>query len=237
MKSFATVGCHPLPLEPEVLQCLSRTPIEHGGLAVIATSTSKIALRNPRRSPMRARGELREGVFRLAQRHLGFVEPLLLEKRTAQHEPRVPDLVHAILPSFEPPQGVTRLALGPKRIAGLQVHLCERRDHRRYVVLRAVVEGDRERLFQAGYRLLRPAEQELEASEVVEQPPDVGGFGRFLVLRLGALRVGARENPVAVALGDERGLEIRLAEGVRILDAIGQLEGALDVLPGCLVVR
>jgi hypothetical protein len=100
-----------------------------------------------------------------------------------------------------------------------------------------VVEGDRERLFQAGYRLLRPAEQELEASEVVEQPPDVGGFGRFLVLRLGALRVGARENPVAVALGDERGLEIRLAEGVRILDAIGQLEGALDVLPGCLVVR
>src|SRR5262249_9298389 len=101
MKSFATVEVHPLPpLEPEVLQRLGRPPVQHGGLTVVATTLSKIALRNPRRSPMGAGGELGEGIFRLRQRSIGFVEPFLLEKRPAQYEPCVPDLVHAILPTL-----------------------------------------------------------------------------------------------------------------------------------------
>ena len=122
---------------------------------------------------MRARRELGEGVFRLCQHLLGFVEPLLFEQRTAQHEPRVPDLVHAILPAVEAPQRVARMLLGQDRIAGLQVHLCERRDRRRHVVVVAVVERDRERLLEPRDRLLGLAEQEVEAAEVVQQPPDV----------------------------------------------------------------
>ena len=51
--------CHsssspPSPLEPEVLQRLGCAPVEHRSLAIVATASSKIALRNPRRSPMGA---------------------------------------------------------------------------------------------------------------------------------------------------------------------------------------
>jgi hypothetical protein len=55
-KSFATVEVHPFhALEPEVLERFSRTPVERGGLSVIAAALSQVALRNPRRGSMAAR--------------------------------------------------------------------------------------------------------------------------------------------------------------------------------------
>jgi hypothetical protein len=64
-KHEATIGghlaehpCHlrftPSQLETEVLERFSRTPVERGSLAIVATALSQVALRNPRRSPMGA---------------------------------------------------------------------------------------------------------------------------------------------------------------------------------------
>ena len=116
------------------------------------------------------------------------------------------------------------------------MHLGERRDGRRGLFVAPELERDRERLLEVLDRHLGLAEQELEAAEVVQQPADVGAVGELLVLRLRLLRVGAREHPVAVALGEERRLEVRGAERTRVLERLGELERALDVLARGLVV-
>ena len=51
-----------------------------------------------------------------------------------------------------------------------------------------------------------------------------------------ALRVRPRENPVALAIGDERSLEVRDADRARVVDALRELERALDVVARGLVV-
>ena len=90
-----------------------------------------------------------------------------------EDEPRVADLVDAVLAPVEPAQRVARVLLGRDRIAGPQVHLRERRHDRRHVVVVAVLERDGERLLEALDRPVGLAEQELEPAEVVEQPADV----------------------------------------------------------------
>ncbi len=128
-------------------------------MAIVATTLSQVALRNPRCGPMGARRELGEGVFRLAEHPFGFVEPPLIEKRPAKDQPCVPDFVEAILPPVQPPERVTRVLLGCDRIAGPQIHLGKRRDSRRHIVVVAVLERDRDRLLKAGDRLLGMPEQ------------------------------------------------------------------------------
>ena len=61
-------------------------------------------------------------------------------------------------------------------------------------------------------------------------------MGDLLVERLGLLRVRARQNPAALALGDERRLEVRLRHRVAVVDRVRELERALDVLAGRLEV-
>ena len=85
-------------------------------------------------------------------------------------------------------------------------------------------------------RLVGLAEQELEPAEVVEQPADVAAVVQLLVRRLRPLGVRARQHPVPVALGDQRGLEVRLARGAHVVHRLGELERELDVLARRLVV-
>ena len=131
---------------------------------------------------------------------------------------------------------VERLLLRALRVAGAQMHLRERRDGRRRVLVAADLERDRERVLQVLDRLLGLAEQELDAAEVVQQPADVRAVGELLVLRLRLLGVRARKHPVAVALGEHRRLEVRLSEGTCVVHRLGELERALDVLARGLVV-
>ena len=80
------------------------------------------------------------------------------------------------------------------------------------------LDRDREGRLQLLDRLVRLAEQEAEAAEVVQQPTDGPLVVELLEEVLGPLGVVAREHPVAGALGDERGLEVRvrhLARGRR----------------------
>ena len=185
---------------------------------------------------MRDRRQLGKRLLGLAELLLGLVEPALLEQRAAEHELRVADLVEHVVAAAENLERVPRLLLGRAVVAGAQVHLRERRDRGRRVLVASDLERDREGVLQMLDRLLGLAEQELEPAEVVQQAADVDAVGELLVLVLRPLRVRAREHPVAAALGEHRGLEVRLAERATVLQRVGELERALDVLARSLVV-
>ena len=154
-------------LEAEVLECLGGAPEEHGCPAIVAAGTCEISLGNPSRRTVGARGELAQRVLGLCKRLIGFVEASLVEQRAPEHEPRVPDLVGAILAPSKPAKRMTRVLLRGDRIPGLQAHLGERRHDRRDVVVVAVLERERERLAEPVDGTLGLAEQELEPTEVV----------------------------------------------------------------------
>ena len=99
-----------------------------------------------------------------------------------------------------------------------------------------MLERDRERLLESHDRLLGLAEQEVEPAQVDHHPAGAEPVGDLLEHRLRPLRVGARENPVPVALGDQRGLEVDLTERAGILHRLGELERALDVVARGLVI-
>src|SRR5579862_483018 len=217
-------------LEPEILERFRGAPVEGGCTTIVATPLRKVALCDPCRGSMRARRELREGILRLREHLRRLVQPSLLEQRAAENEAGVPDLVQPVFACAEQGEGVPSVLLRDRRIAGAQVRLRERRHGCRGLVTVADIEGDRERLLEALDGLLRLPEQELEDAEVVEQPPDVRAVRQLFVGGLGALCVRPGEDPLPVALGDERGLEVRLAEGARVVERLGELERALDVL-------
>ena len=75
-----------------------------------------------------------------------------------------------------------------------------------------------------------------EAAEVVEQPADVGLVLDLGVQRPRALGVVARRDPVALALGDQRSLEVDVSSHALVLEPFGELERALDVFARCLVI-
>ena len=85
-------------------------------------------------------------------------------------------------------------------------------------------------------RLLGLAEHELEAAEVEHQAADVALVVQLLVDRLRLLRVVPRGDPVAHALCDERGLEVRVRDRAPVVGAARELERCLDVLAGRLEV-
>ena len=82
----------------------------------------------------------------------------------------------------------------------------------------------------------RLAEHELEAAEVEHQAADVALVVQLLVDRLRLLRVVARGDPVAHALRDERGLEVRVRDRAPVVGAARELERCLDVLAGRLEI-
>src|SRR5829696_3599254 len=223
-------------LEPEVLQRLRGAAVEHGRAAVVAAALGELALRDPGRSAMRCGRELVERVLGLREHGVGLVVVLLLEESAAEHEAGIADLVEAVLTPAEELERVARLARCCVVVAGTQMDLRQRRDRCGGLVLIVQLEGDAERLLEPHDRVLRLPEQEVDDAEVVQQPAHVLPVRKLFVLRLRALRVRAREHPVAVALGEQRRLEVHLAEGLRVLLRLGELERALDVLARRLVI-
>ena len=72
---------------------------------------------------MAGRGKLVEGLLGGPERGLGFVEPILLQERAAEHELRVADLVDEVDAVSEELESVTRLLLCARRITGAQMDL------------------------------------------------------------------------------------------------------------------
>ena len=114
---------------------------------------------------------------------------------------------------------MARLLLRELDLARPEVHLRERRDRLGSVGVAAELERGRERALEILHRLVRPAEQEGEAAEVVEHPADALPVGDLLVDRLRPLGVRAREHPLALPLGDERGLEEDVRDRLAVVRA------------------
>ena len=97
-------------------------------------------------------------------------------------------------------------------------------------------EGDADCVLQEVHRFLRVTEQEVDSTEVVQQPAEIAAIGELLVRGLRPLGVGAREHPVALAVGDDRCLKIDVCRGALVVQPFGELERTLDVLPRGLEV-
>jgi hypothetical protein len=104
------------------------------------------------------------------------------------------------------------------------------------VCFAAVLEEHLERLVQLLDRVLGLPEQEVDPPKVVEEPADRSAVGDLLVLRLCLLGVLARQDPVALPLGDERSLEVGARDRARVVERFRELERALEVLACGLVV-
>src|SRR3954454_9049884 len=226
-------------LEPDVLECLSRGAEEVCCKPVVAAPGGEIAAGNPRGCAMAGRAELVEAGLGRVARRLRLVDPVLLEERATEHELRAADFVDVVLVAgcLEELERVPRLLLGLLDAAGAEVDLRERRDCLRRIGVAAGLERDAERFLQLPDRLLRVAELEVEGAEVIRQLPDVHLVGELLVGGACALGVVACEYPVALAVGDERRLEVGGADRAGIVRVLRELERALDVLAGCFVVE
>src|SRR4051794_3264780 len=110
------------------------------------------------------------------------------------------------------------------------MHLRERGHRLRRVVVMADLERDAERVLQVSLRLVGLAEQEVQPAEVVQEPADVRAIRKLLVLRLCALRVRPRADPLAVPLRDQRGHEVDVADRSAVVEPLGELERELHVL-------
>src|SRR5215210_1609516 len=218
------------PLEPEVLERLCGAPIELRGHLVLTAPRRQVALCDPRRRAVADGGKLVEALLGGVEGLFGLFEPPLLEERAPEHELRVADLVNHVDAIAEELQGLTRLLFGALDLARAQMNLRERRDGAGGVRLAAVLEEHLERLVQLLDRLLGLPEGEVDAAEVVEDAADGCAVGDLLELRLRLLGVLAGEHPLALALGDERRLEVHARDGARVIEALGQLERALEIL-------
>ncbi len=78
---------------------------------------------------------------------------------------------------------MARLLLGQLVVAHAQVHLGERRDRAGRVGVVADLERDAERILEQRLRVLRLAEEEVDAAEVVQEPADALEARQLLVLR------------------------------------------------------
>src|SRR5919109_1864326 len=114
--------------------------------------------------------------------------------------------------------------------------LRSRRDGAGGIRLAAVLEQHLERLVQLLDRLLGLAQQEVETAEVVEHPADRRAVRDLLELCLRLLRVLPSQDPLALALGDKRRLEVDTGDGPGVVQTLGELERALEILASRLVV-
>ena len=104
------------------------------------------------------------------------------------------------------------------------------------LLLAVRIESSRVRGLQVLDRLVRLAEHEIEAAEIVQQTGEVPLVVQLLVEALRSLGVASREHPVAHALGDERGLDVDVGHRRAVVERLSELERALDVLARCLEV-
>src|SRR5581483_7663316 len=203
---------------------------------MVAAPGREVAPSDPRCSPVASRTELGEAPVGFAEHRLRLVEPPLLEQRASEHELGVADLVEIVDATVEQLERVTRLLLSLVEVAGAEMDLGERRDGAAGVSVPAGLESDRERLLQQADGVVGVAEEEVETAEVVRELADVDAIRELGVRLTRALRVRAGENPVALAVGDERSLDVRGTDRPQIVDATRELESRLDVVAGCFVV-
>src|SRR6266511_3180033 len=114
--------------------------------------------------------------------------------------------------------------------------LRERRDGACGLIGASGVDQHPDCVLQVTDRLVRLVEEVAEAAEVVQQPADVLLVIDLLVQRAGSLGVVARGDPVAFALGDQRGLKVDVCGHAPVLESLRELERALYVLASRLVV-
>src|SRR6187200_1704227 len=124
-----------------------------------------------------------------------------------------------------------RLLLCELRFTRAQMNLREGRDDVAGVGVVADLEENPIGVLQVLDRLVGLPQLEIESAEVVQELANIRLVGQLLVLRLGALRVRAGEHPVPGALSDERSLEIVVGDRAPVVQSLGELERALDVLP------
>ena len=79
-------------------------------------------------------------------------------------------------------------------------------------------------------------QEEVEPAEVVQQPAEIAPIRKLFVGGLRTLRIGAGENPVPFAIGDDRRLEVDVGRGALVVQALGELQCTLDVLTSRLEV-
>src|SRR5215831_19921903 len=110
------------------------------------------------------------------------------------------------------------------------MHLSQRRDGLGRIRIAADLERDREGALEVVDRVLGLAEEIVETAQVIQQAPDVLAIAVLLVQLLRALSECPRAQPLPIALGDERRLERDVRNRKRVVEAVGELERALDVL-------
>src|SRR6266571_3566504 len=126
---------------------------------------------------------------------LGFVEPLLFEQSTAEDDLRVADLVEEVRAPVEQLECVAGLLFGQAPVAGSEMNLCKRRDRLRRIRVAANLERNGERALEIRDRVVRLAEQEVQAAEVVEHSAEVLPVAVRLVELLRAFGERARARP------------------------------------------
>src|SRR5579884_1321986 len=235
--SRLSVICHLPPLlEADVLESLGSRAVQLGRPLVIAPARCEVAACDPGGRAVAPRAELAEARLCGGEGRLRLVEPALLEQGVPEHELGAADLVDVVDATVEQLECLARLLLGQLDVARAQMDLRERRNGAAGVGVAPEVEGDRERLLEQLHGLVGVAEQEVETAEVVRELADVNPIRELAVGLPRLLGVVARQHPVALAVGDEGSLEVRGPDRAEILDPLGQLESALDVVAGRLEV-
>src|SRR3954452_22928874 len=138
--SFSTLN-----LEPDVLESLCRGAVEVCCKPVVATPRREIATGDPCSCAMAGGAELPESRLCGMERRLGLVELVLLEQRPSDDELGVADLVEVGPVALQKLKRMLGLLGRLLDVAGAQVDLRDRRHRLRCVLLKPVVEPDRER--------------------------------------------------------------------------------------------
>src|SRR6266566_3970345 len=105
---------HPdhLLLEPHVLESFRSATVERRCRLHVTAGGGEVALCRPCHSRVTGRGELSQTRLRLVEDRAGFVQPPLLEQRSAEHDLRVADFVQEVDAPVEKLERVARLLLG-----------------------------------------------------------------------------------------------------------------------------
>ena len=225
-----------IALEADVLQGVGGLAVEPGSGPIVAAASGEIALGDPRRCTVTPGRELVVRALAGMERFIGLVEPILLEQGPAQDELGVADLTDLVDTVAEQLERIPRLLLGPLDLAGAQVNLGDAVD--RVCGLRVVsdFQGDANCVLEELDSLRGMAEKEIDPAEVVQQAAEIAAVRKLFVRGLGALGIGTCEHPVALAVGDDRRLEVDVGGRALVVQTLGELERALDVLARSLEV-
>ena len=236
-RALVTLIHLPPPLEPNILERLCRGAVEVCCKPVVAAPGGEIAARDPCGSAMAGRAELAEAGLGGGERRLGLVEPVLLEQRAAEHELRAADLVEVVLAAVEQPERMPRLLLGlrrRRRCAGGSARA--RRRPAPASASRPVSRAMPNASFSSTIASSVLPSRKLKPPRLFVSWPTCTRSDELLVRGARLLGVVAREDPVPLAVGDHRRLEVRVADRARVGRILGELERALDVLARGLVV-